>query len=122
MITVGRLCIKIAGHEASKYCVVLDVIDKNFVLVDGQVKRRKCNIQHLEPLDKIIKIKKNASHEDVVKEFKKLGIDIKEIKEKKKKEKPKKQRKIKKQEPKEIKKQKEVKKEKPKEKEKKIKK
>ena len=122
MITVGRLCVKIAGHEAGLKCVVLDVIDQNFVLIDGQVKRRKCNIQHLEPLDKIIKIKKNASHEDVVKEFKKLNIEIKEIKEKKKKEKPKKQRKIKKQEPKEIKKRKEVKKEKPKEKEKKIKK
>lgn len=93
MIEIGRLCVKIAGREASKKCVVVDILDKNFVLIDGQVKRRKCNIQHLEPLEEKIKIKKGATHEDIVKEFKKLKIDTKEEKPKKVVEKPTKKRK-----------------------------
>lgn len=50
----GRVCLKIAGREAGKYCVVVENVDDNFVLVSGpksvtRVKRRKCNIAHLEP-------------------------------------------------------------------------
>lgn len=90
MIEIGRLCVKIAGREAGKKCVVVDVIDKSYVLVDGQLKRKKCNITHLEPLDKKIDLKKNASHEEVVSEFKKLKIEVKETKKKEKKEKPRK--------------------------------
>lgn len=90
MIEVGRLCVKIAGREAGKKCVILDVIDDNYVLIDGQLRRKKCNISHLEPLEKKIEIKKGASHSEVVDEFKKLKIEIKETKKKEKKEKPKK--------------------------------
>lgn len=93
MIEVGRLCVKTAGREATKRCIVVDVLDKNFVLIDGQVKRKKCNIQHLEPLKEKIKIKKGANHEDIVKEFKKLNIEIKEKKTKEILEKPTKKRK-----------------------------
>ena len=85
MIEVGRLCVKIAGRDARKKCVVIDVIDKNFVMIDGQTRRKRCNIKHLIPLQKKIDIPKNASHEEVVSAFKKLGIEIKEkVKEKKK--------------------------------------
>lgn len=98
MLEVGRLCVKIAGREAGKKCVVVDVVDDTYVLIDGQVKRRKCNIDHLEPLGDVLKIKKNASNADVKKEFKALGIEIVESKKKEKKEKPVKQRKIKKKE------------------------
>lgn len=95
MLEIGRLAVKTCGREAGKKAIVVDIQDDNFVLIDGQVKRRRCNISHLEPLAQILKIKKNASHEEIVKEFKKLGIDLKEKKSKEKKEKPKKQRKIK---------------------------
>ena len=95
MIEVGRLCVKIAGRDAARKCVIVDIIDDNFVLVDGDTRRRKCNIKHIEPLDTVIKIKKNAGHEDIVKEFKQLGIEIKERKSKPKTEKPKKVRKTK---------------------------
>ncbi|RLG55185.1 MAG: 50S ribosomal protein L14e, partial [Candidatus Hydrothermarchaeota archaeon] len=49
-IEIGRVCVKTAGREAGKRCVIVDIIDKNFVLVDGpEVQRRRCNIKHLEP-------------------------------------------------------------------------
>jgi len=102
LLEVGRLCVKTAGREASLKCVIVEITDKNFVLIDGQVKRRRCNIQHLEPLEKKLKIKKGASSDTIKKEFKKLGIEIKEkVKKEKKAEKPVKKRKTKKVEEKE---------------------
>ncbi len=92
MIEIGRLCVKIAGREAGRKCVVVDIVDKNYVLIDGQLRRKKCNISHLEPLDKKIELKKNASHSDVISEFKKLNIEIKETKKKEKTERQRKQR------------------------------
>ena len=74
MIEVGRLCIKIAGRDAGLKCVIVDVLDDKFVLIDGETRRRKCNILHLEPLKDTIKIKKNASHEGIKKEFETLGL------------------------------------------------
>jgi len=90
MMEIGRICVKIAGRDAGEKCVIVDILDDNYVLVDGQVRRRKCNIAHLEPVAETIKLKKNASHEAVASEFKKLGIEIKERKSKPKKERPKK--------------------------------
>lgn len=96
MIEIGRLCVKIAGRDAKGKCIVVDIIDKNNVLVDGQVRRKKCSIKHLFPLKETIKIKKGASHADIVKEFKKLNIAIKESKAKKTAPRPRKQKKAKK--------------------------
>ena len=62
-------------------------------MIDGETRRKKCNIKHLEPLKDKIDIKKGASHADIVKEFKKLKIDIKEKKSKSKTEKPRRVRK-----------------------------
>lgn len=90
VMQIGRICVKTAGREAGKKACVVDVIDKNYVLIDGQVKRKRCSVMHLEPLTEIIKIEKNASHDTIVSEFKKLGIAIKEKKPKEKKKKPKK--------------------------------
>lgn len=77
MIEVGRICTKIAGREAGKLCVVIEVIDDKFCIIDGDVRRKKCNFTHLDPLDKKIAVEKGASHEKIVQEFKKLGIEIK---------------------------------------------
>lgn len=94
-LSVGRLCVKLLGREAGKKCVVVDIKDKK-ALIDGQVKRRVCNINHLITLPEEIKIKKNATSEEIKKEFEKLKILIKPKKSKTKKERPKKQRKKKK--------------------------
>lgn len=90
MLEIGRLCIKTAGRDAGCKCIVIDILDNKYVKIDGETRRRKCNISHLEPLNSIIKINKNASHEDVKKECKKLGFNIKETKPKEKQVKPKK--------------------------------
>lgn len=72
---VGQLCIKLAGRDAGKKCVIVDILDNNFVLIDGETRRRKCNIMHLEPLNQKIDIKKEASHETIIEVFKKLGLE-----------------------------------------------
>jgi|TARA_B100001971_G_C18090484_1_gene483236 large subunit ribosomal protein L14e len=88
MIEVGRLCVKIAGRDAGLKCVVVEILDNNYALIDGETRRRKCNIMHLEPLKEVIKIKKGASHEDVKAEFKKLKLEARETKPKEEKKKP----------------------------------
>ena len=93
MIEIGRLCVKIAGRDAGKKAVIIDILDDKFVLLDGETRRRKCNILHVEPLNQKVDIKKNASHEDVSKALKEIGIEARRTKPKKKATKPIKKRK-----------------------------
>jgi large subunit ribosomal protein L14e len=88
MFDVGRLCVKIAGRDAGKTCVVVEVLDRTYVLVDGETRRRKCNIAHLEPLNEMVDIQKGASHEAVSSALKKGGIDARETKPKQAASKP----------------------------------
>lgn len=72
MIEIGRVCVKNAGRDAGGYCVVVDIIDENFVEITGPkkisgVRRKKCNIKHLVLTPHKIKIKKKASDEEVEK-------------------------------------------------------
>lgn len=90
MKDIGRLCIKLAGRDAGKKCVIVDHLEDGKVLIDGETRRRPCNIVHLEPLNKVLSIKKGASHTDVAKEFEKLGFKALETKPKKASERPKK--------------------------------
>ena len=83
MYNIGRVCVKIAGRDGGQKCVIVDVIDNNFVLIDGSTRRRKCNVNHLEPLNETIEIKKGASHDDVKVAFKKLGFELVDKKSKK---------------------------------------
>ncbi len=92
MIEIGRLCVKIAGRDAGGKCVIVDVLDDKFVMVDGQVRRRKCNIAHLEPLNTVLNVKKGASHDSVKKEFDALKLDVWNTKPRKAGERPKKLR------------------------------
>jgi large subunit ribosomal protein L14e len=74
VMKVGRVCTKLTGREAGEVCVIVDVMDKNYVTITGpQVRRRKCNIKHLEPHTKVLNIKKGASDEDVVTALKDEG-------------------------------------------------
>ncbi len=77
-IEVGRICVKVTGRESGKRCVIVDVIDKNFVLITGPrnltgVKRRRVNINHVRPLEEKIRIKRGASDEDVAQALAKAG-------------------------------------------------
>ncbi|MBW3000809.1 hypothetical protein KY341_02935 [Candidatus Woesearchaeota archaeon] len=93
MYEIGRVCVKIAGRDAGKKCLIIDTINKSHVLIDGQTRRRKCNVKHLEPLGQVLKVTKNAPRPEVIRLFKGLKIEIKETKPKKKTEKPKRLRK-----------------------------
>jgi large subunit ribosomal protein L14e len=79
MIEVGRVCVKTMGREAGKKCVVVDVIDENFVLITGPksisgVKRRRVNIKHIEPTPYKLEIAKGATDDEVVKAIEKAGL------------------------------------------------
>jgi large subunit ribosomal protein L14e len=78
-IEVGRICLKIKGREIGRHCVIIDVIDRNYVLVTGPknvngVRRRRANINHLKPTDDLIKIKRGASDEEVYKALVENGL------------------------------------------------
>jgi len=90
MIEIGRICVKLAGRDAGNHCAIVEILDKNHVIIDGNVRRRKCNIKHLALLDKTVKIKAKAPTEDVKEALKKEGIPVAE---KKKKTKPAKEKK-----------------------------
>jgi len=65
-IDVGRVCMKTQGREKGNKCVIIDVIDRNFVVVTGpEVKRRRVNMDHLMPLDISVDIQRNATDEEV---------------------------------------------------------
>jgi len=85
MFRVGRVCVKIAGRDAGKKCVILKHLEGKYYLIDGETRRRKCNTLHLEPLDEVLDIKENASHEEVMNA---LGLTPKENKKRNKSEKP----------------------------------
>jgi large subunit ribosomal protein L14e len=77
-IEVGRICIKSAGRESGKKCVIVDVIDKSFILVTGPkkvtgVKRRRVNINHVAPLEETIQIKRGASDDEVLQTLEAAG-------------------------------------------------
>ncbi len=69
-IEIGRLCVKQAGRECCHKCVIIDVMDKSFVLITGPkkltgVKRRRVNINHLMPLEEKVEIKRGANDDEV---------------------------------------------------------
>jgi large subunit ribosomal protein L14e len=67
MFEIGRVVKKIVGRESGKTGVVVDIIDKNTVLIDGEMKRRKCSIHHLMPLQHKLELEKGASKEHILK-------------------------------------------------------
>jgi large subunit ribosomal protein L14e len=77
-IEVGRICVKQLGRENGKKCVIIDVMDKSFVLVTGPkkvtgVKRRRVNINHVMPLLDKIEVKRGASDEEVAQALEAAG-------------------------------------------------
>ncbi|PVU72516.1 50S ribosomal protein L14e [Sulfolobales archaeon SCGC AB-777_J03] len=70
VIEVGRIVVKTRGREAGRKAVVVEIVDNNFVVVTGPksvtgVKRRKVNINHIEPTDKKVDIPKGADDKTV---------------------------------------------------------
>lgn len=74
---VGKICIKTVGRDKGKQCVIIDVIDKSYVLVTGPkeltgMKRKRANLKHLVLSDKHIDISRGASDSEVLEVIKKL--------------------------------------------------
>jgi large subunit ribosomal protein L14e len=79
MMEPGRVCLKIAGREAGKYAVIVEKIDDTFVLITGPktitgVKRRRCNINHLEPTEHKFDINEKAEDSVIEELWRKSGL------------------------------------------------
>jgi len=77
-IEVGRICVKLVGREAGRKCVIVDIMDKSFVVITGPktitgIKRRRTNINHIEPLQDKIAIARGASDEEITEALKASG-------------------------------------------------
>lgn len=71
-VEVGRICVKITGREAGKKCIIVDVIDKNFLLITGPkqvngVKRRRVNVGHVELTEKKVNVSRGESDDELMK-------------------------------------------------------
>lgn len=79
MIESGRVVLKIAGREAGKYAVIVEIIDDDFVLITGPksitgVKRRKCNIDHIEPTEYKLDIDSKVDDSKIEELWKSSGL------------------------------------------------
>ena len=75
----GRICVKVVGREAGSHCVVVEQKEDNQVIITGPkhisgVRRRLCNIRHLEPLENTLEISAGADDEAVEKAIADAGL------------------------------------------------
>ncbi|MEM0016974.1 MAG: 50S ribosomal protein L14e [Candidatus Korarchaeum sp.] len=92
VIEVGRVCRKVAGREAGRICVVVKIIDSNFVEITGPkeltgVRRRRANVKHLVPLPVKLDIREDASDNEVMESLKGTDLYPKLLAEKERREK-----------------------------------
>ena len=79
MLEPGRVVLKIAGREAGKYAVIVDTVKDNFALITGPksitgVKRRKCNIDHIEPTEHKFDVKQDVDDSSLENIWKSSGL------------------------------------------------
>src|SRR3989344_3520904 len=74
----GRVVMKIAGRDSGKTAVIVNKIDDNYVLIDGDVRRKKCNISHLEPTEKTLKKMENELQQKYL-EFQMLEQELRQM-------------------------------------------
>lgn len=77
-VEIGRICMKVAGRENGKKCIILDVMDKSFVMITGPkavtgVKRKRVNINHLMVLQEKLDLKRGASDEEITQALTEAG-------------------------------------------------
>lgn len=85
-IDIGQVAVKIAGRDSGRIGIVVDILKGNYVLIDGNTRRRKCSLNHLELIPQVLKIKKGAEHSAVVSALKDAGLYIEKAKPKFQKE------------------------------------
>ena len=75
----GRVCVKTMGREAGSLCVIVEKMEGNYVVITGPknlsgVRRRSCNIRHLEPLESVLRISSGADDATVEKAVESAGL------------------------------------------------
>ncbi len=78
-IEIGRVCVKVAGKDSAKYCIITGVDKDGMVEITGPkpitgIKRKNCNPAHLEPTKDKVEIKDKAIDEDVIKAIESAGL------------------------------------------------
>lgn len=78
-ICVGRIVVKTKGREAGRKAVVLEIIDNKYVEITGPkevsgVRRRRVNIGHIEPTEKLVSIERGADDESVKQALEAQGL------------------------------------------------
>jgi large subunit ribosomal protein L14e len=71
---IGKVCMKIAGRDAGRPAIIIEVHKDGYVTIDGYSRRKKVNPQHLQFIGTKVDIKKGATHETVLKALEKLGF------------------------------------------------
>ena len=75
----GRICVKVAGRETGSHCVIVEKKEDNYVVITGPkgltgIRRRSCNVRHLEPLETVLKIPSGAEDSVVEKAIAEAGL------------------------------------------------
>lgn len=70
VMELGRCVVKSQGRQAGHKAVIVDILDRNFVLITGPqnvsgIKRKRANIKHLEPLAQKLPIARGSADADV---------------------------------------------------------
>jgi large subunit ribosomal protein L14e len=78
-IEIGRICVKTAGREAGRKCVITDIIDQNNVEITGPkelngVKRRRASIKHIEPTTEKLDIERGSDDDAVLQAIEAAGM------------------------------------------------
>ncbi|MFT4309988.1 MAG: hypothetical protein ACMXYL_05905 [Candidatus Woesearchaeota archaeon] len=76
MSQVGRIIVKTAGRDAGKIGVITKVVDNNHVMIEGQTRKRKVNIKHIEYTAKKIDVTENTGSDEIAKSLVQLGYKI----------------------------------------------
>jgi len=79
IMEIGTVCMKIAGREAGSYCVIVENVDDSFVIVTGpksitRIKRRRCNVNHLETTQEKFEIKEKEEDSKIEGLWKKSNL------------------------------------------------
>ena len=70
VLEIGRMCLKVSGRDKGKRCVIVELIDRNYVIITGPksvsgVRKRRVNVNHLRFLDEKLEIQSGASDEEI---------------------------------------------------------
>ncbi len=71
---IGKVCMKIAGRDAGRPAIVIEVHKDGYVTIDGFSRRKRVNSRHLQFIGTKVDIKKGATHDAVLKALEKLGF------------------------------------------------